>query len=802
MSQHDRVEQLRRASLCGCGVVQVPPVVPQQEALPVAALVLGLVLVVGHLLHLGGNEGLLKLRGGGRGGGVEFKKSLMSPACRASMTRWLHRLSPRETATPLSATTQLPCSYHVATMQLPTHLVGELADASSDDRVDLHALHLERNVSSSSRSESLRAESPQRSFTCSSSLRYRRYTRTAVSVGMPCWRMNFWGASCTMRHAPCAMRTSGVGQHALLADEFLGGGMGGTEDAYSSHIRSCCVMGSDFSARSNVRRVTVTSFWSTMNSRAYSDMPVVCLQVGQCGNQLGQALWSALDQQCSQDTANLGLNEAGTFFRADRGGRRTARALLIDTEPKVVNGVLASPGGRSGLFSPDRAFVGHSGRGSNWAFGYNQALLGEGGGGATTRAQQPRTEPGEVPWNRSAHVEEAGQEEHHILEHVIEGVRAEAEACDGCPDFLMLHSLGGGSGSGLGCRLLEAIRDEHGGLPNVATASVAPHPQAGESPMQCVNAVLALSMLQAYSDVVMLFDNQEMLESAGKSAGGGRGASMADVNGLIAHHVMGAVWPMDAAEVHGGTSRIRDMVGTVAADPCTKIVTARTAAAPAGTPAQGAWAAACKALHTQLPRFDALDHDRPVTTSGALVLSRGFPGVAGAGASAAAAAYVKAGGGASAFGAGGGRGSDGSSNAGDMSDAVWLRASPGGGAPAGVVAAWPGNSGGTSTSSARGGGGGATGATGAAAAASARGGGGGAAAAPSVASVSLRSSTVGLLDATAQRATATWSAGAYMHWYERHGCPAEAVRTAIEGVNEVADCYRAAHGIQDWLDDE
>jgi len=30
---------------------------------------------------------------------------------------------------------------------------------------------------------------------------------------------------------------------------------------------------------------------------------------------------------------------------------------------------------------------------------------------------------------------------------------------DGAPDFLMLHSLGGGSGSGLGSRILEHLRE-------------------------------------------------------------------------------------------------------------------------------------------------------------------------------------------------------------------------------------------------------------------------------------------------------------------------------------------------------
>ena len=36
--------------------------------------------------------------------------------------------------------------------------------------------------------------------------------------------------------------------------------------------------------------------------------------------------------------------------------------------------------------------------------------------------------------------------------------------------------------------------------------------------MQSLNSVLALSFLQAYADVVLLFDNQEMIDAAGKEA--------------------------------------------------------------------------------------------------------------------------------------------------------------------------------------------------------------------------------------------------------------------------------------------
>lgn len=58
------------------------------------------------------------------------------------------------------------------------------------------------------------------------------------------------------------------------------------------------------------------------------------------------------------------------------------------------------------------------------------------------------------------------------------GIRQECEQCDGAADFLLLHSLGGGSGSGMGSRILEHLREQYP-LHNIATVSVAAQPQVG-----------------------------------------------------------------------------------------------------------------------------------------------------------------------------------------------------------------------------------------------------------------------------------------------------------------------------------
>lgn len=43
---------------------------------------------------------------------------------------------------------------------------------------------------------------------------------------------------------------------------------------------------------------------------------------------------------------------------------------------------------------------------------------------------------------------------------IMDRIRVQVEACDSLQSFLLLHSLGGGTGSGLGTYILTALADE------------------------------------------------------------------------------------------------------------------------------------------------------------------------------------------------------------------------------------------------------------------------------------------------------------------------------------------------------
>ena len=103
---------------------------------------------------------------------------------------------------------------------------------------------------------------------------------------------------------------------------------------------------------------------------------IIHVQVGQCGNQIGNAFWDTMgkehkleangrfkgkaeegDNQLRLDKIDVYYQEAGTM-------RFVPRACLVDLEPGIMDVIKASPMGA--LFKPDNMCFGASGAGNNW----------------------------------------------------------------------------------------------------------------------------------------------------------------------------------------------------------------------------------------------------------------------------------------------------------------------------------------------------------------------------------------------------------------------------------------------------
>jgi len=204
---------------------------------------------------------------------------------------------------------------------------------------------------------------------------------------------------------------------------------------------------------------------------------ILHIQVGQCGNQIGNRFWQTIIAEHQLDgagkytgeSAATDLDKVGVYMR-EAGERYVPRACLVDLEPGTVDVIKASPVGT--LFKPDNFVFGASGAGNNWAKG---------------------------------HYTEGAE----LIEEALDVVRKEVENCD-CPQgFQICHSLGGGTGSGMGTLVLLKLRDAY---PDriLATFSVYPSPKVSDTVVEPYNAVLSSHQLLENADETFVIDNEAL----------------------------------------------------------------------------------------------------------------------------------------------------------------------------------------------------------------------------------------------------------------------------------------------------
>ncbi|XP_014906037.1 tubulin epsilon chain isoform X1 [Poecilia latipinna] len=216
----------------------------------------------------------------------------------------------------------------------------------------------------------------------------------------------------------------------------------------------------------------------------------VVVQVGQCGNQVGCRFWDlALREHAHVNKRGLYDEALSSFFRnvdprkSDGGaccvGGRIqhlkARAVLIDMEEGVVHGILQGP--LREVFDSAQLLTDVSGSGNNWAVGnltYGSAYR----------------------------------------DSIVNKLRKAAEHCDCLQCFFLIHSMGGGTGSGLGTRVLSLLEEE---FPDVCRIVTAMYPSAEDDVITSpYNSVLAMRELTEHADCVLPVENQSLVDIVNK----------------------------------------------------------------------------------------------------------------------------------------------------------------------------------------------------------------------------------------------------------------------------------------------
>ncbi|CAK0868827.1 unnamed protein product [Prorocentrum cordatum] len=173
--------------------------------------------------------------------------------------------------------------------------------------------------------------------------------------------------------------------------------------------------------------------------------------------------------------SDLQLERINVYYNEATGGRYVPRAVLMDLEPGTMDSVRAGPFGQ--LFRPDNfcgGGFGQTGAGNNWAKG---------------------------------HYTEGAE----LIDSVLDVVRKEAEGCDCLQGFQMCHSLGGGTGAGMGTLLISKVREEY---PDriMETFSIIPSPKVSDTVVEPYNAVLSFHQLVENADECFLLDNEALYD--------------------------------------------------------------------------------------------------------------------------------------------------------------------------------------------------------------------------------------------------------------------------------------------------
>ncbi|XP_077486242.1 tubulin beta-1 chain-like [Amblyomma americanum] len=206
---------------------------------------------------------------------------------------------------------------------------------------------------------------------------------------------------------------------------------------------------------------------------------IVHIQTGQCGNQIGAKFWEVIRDEHGIDPngaycgdSDLQLERINVYYNEASGGKYVPRAILADLEPRTMDTVRSGPFGE--LFRPDNFVFGQGGAGDNWAKG---------------------------------HYTEGAE----LVDSVLDVVRKEAESCDCLQGFQLTHSLGGGTGSGMGTLLISKIREEY---PDciMNTYSVFPSPKVSDIVVEPYNATLSVHQLVQNTDETNCIDNKALYD--------------------------------------------------------------------------------------------------------------------------------------------------------------------------------------------------------------------------------------------------------------------------------------------------
>jgi tubulin alpha len=209
---------------------------------------------------------------------------------------------------------------------------------------------------------------------------------------------------------------------------------------------------------------------------------VLTVSIGQAGIQLGHNVWLQYcgEHGVTKEGKNPKTEDDGTFrcfFEETNGGQFVPRNLSVDLEPNVIDDVKNSE--YAAIFNPDFLLAGKEDAANNFARGHYTV----------------------------------GKE---IIDKVNDRLRKLVDNCDNVQGFVINHSVGGGTGSGLGALILERIAVDYRKKSKLGF-ELYPSPTISTCVVEPYNALLATHWLLDHTEVSLLLDNEAIYELCQKN---------------------------------------------------------------------------------------------------------------------------------------------------------------------------------------------------------------------------------------------------------------------------------------------
>eukprot|EP01083_Nonionella_stella_P086050 238803_1 len=204
---------------------------------------------------------------------------------------------------------------------------------------------------------------------------------------------------------------------------------------------------------------------------------IISIGVGQCGIQLGYQIWQQYNAEHSilpDGTKPIIDKDRSyeTFYEETGSGQFVPRNLFIDLEPNVIDDIRHSKYCK--MFSETGLISGKEDAANNFARGHYTV----------------------------------GKE---IIDIVNDRIRKAVDNCDNLQGVIIHHAVGGGTGSGLGCLILERLAVDYRKKTKLGF-EVYPSPTYSTNVVDPYNALLSTHWLLDHTEISVLLDNEALYD--------------------------------------------------------------------------------------------------------------------------------------------------------------------------------------------------------------------------------------------------------------------------------------------------